>query len=371
MIAVSLRKAIVSWIDENPKDFIKLHSKDGSSSYGPDQLFDIIMGLPESNSRRETLWPLAMTLLLLCPDIALPAVHAALSDSRAKNDVHARVRQKVTFLDNVRKCLKIDGLAEYSAICMTDFAKAVYLLPRTENDLIRYVAGSDRELSALVFDSTSRIYKHNKDRGRLSQLVYDRLVAVYRANRKEFMDIAINKAYDPTSNTYITFNLSRFCREHIGRTNVQHTEELEALYPRAAPKLRRQLEYLLKSYSPGSPISSDRPTKGAPPIDKADLIVEMLRNYMENIDAALTGTRLDHKQGMKEDTKVVFDETQILESIVEASVASKHENIAKAGADFVELIYSPKNAWRWAEYAKVNPEGHLFWQYTYGPVLRS
>jgi hypothetical protein len=370
VIAVSLRRVIVAWIDENPKDFIKLYSKDGVSSYGPDQLFDIIMGLPESNSRRETLWPLAMTLLLLCPDIAVPAVHATLSDSRAKNDCHARVRQKVTFLDNVRKCLKIDGLAEHSAVCMTDYAKAVYLLPRSENDLVRYVAGSEKELFALIFEPTSRIYKHNRDRSRLSQLVFDKLVAVYRSNRQEFADIAVNKAYNPASNTYITFNMSRFYREHLTRNNTHtHGDEIEALYPRVAPKMRRQLEYLLKSYSPGSP-TTDRPVRGAPPVDKADLIVQMLLNYMENIDAALIGTRLDHKLGMNADTKLVFDETQILESIVEASVASKHEDIAKAGSDFVDLIYSPKNAWRWAEYAKMNPEGQLFWQYTYSPNLR-
>ena len=75
---------------------------------------------------------------------------------------------------------------------------------------------------------------------------------------------------------------------------------------------------------------------------------------MANIEVALAGTKLDNKIENFNDNQV-YAETEILDYIIE-----------EAGADFVELLYAPENAWRWSEYAKSNPdEGHLFWQYTY------
>jgi len=368
VIAVSLRKAIMSWIDENPNDLTRLYSIENGISFHADKLFDIIMSLPETNSRRETLWPLAMSLLLLCPDIVVPAVHATLSDVRARNDYnYARVSKKVVFLDNVRKCLKIDGLAELAAICLTDFAKAVYTMPRTDNDLVRYVIANEKELCTLIFDTQSRIYKHNRDRARLSQLVSDKLLAIYRASKKEFHDIVLTKAFYPSANTYVTYNMARFRRDHRRKTNVElQCKDLGDTIGLAAPKIRRHLQHLLKTFSPGSPSSlADRPSKGAIPVDKVDLIIEMLRNYMANIEVALAGTKLDNKIENFNDNQV-YAETEILDYIIEEAVGSKDLDIAEAGADFVELLYAPENAWRWSEYAKSNPdEGHLFWQYTY------
>ena len=361
----------MSWIDENPNDLTKLYSVENGVSFHADKLFDIIMSLPETNSRRETLWPLAMALLLLCPDIIVPAVHATLSDVRARNDYnYARVSKKVVFLDNVRKCLKIDGLAELAAICLTDFAKAVYMMPRSDNDLVRYVIANEKELCTLIFDPQSRIYKHNRDRARLSQLVSDKLLAIYRANKKDFHDIVLNKTYHPSANTYVTYNMAKFCRDHQRKTNVKlENKDFGDTVPVAAPKIRRHLQYLLKTFSPGSPSSlPDRSSKGAIPVDKVDLIIEILRNYMSNIEVALAGTKLDNKMENSNDSQV-YAETEILDFIIEEAVGSKDPDVAEAGADFVELLYAPENAWRWSEYAKSNPdEGHLFWQYTYYPL---
>jgi hypothetical protein len=367
VVAVSLRKAIMSWIDENPNDLTKLYSVENTVSFHADKLFDVIMSLPETNSRRETLWPLAMSLLLLCPDVVVPAVHATLGDSRARNDYnYSRVSKKVIFLDNVRKCLKIDGLAELAAICLTDFAKAVYMMPRTDNDLVRYLIAYEKELCIMIFDTQSRIYKHSRDRSRLSQLVSDKLFAIYRANKKEFWDIALHKTYHPSANTYVTYNMARFCRDHERKTNVKlHCEDFGDSILIAA-KIRRHLQHLLKTISPGSPSAlPDRSSRGALPVDKIDLIIEMLRNYMSNIEIALAGTKLDNRMENSSD-KQVYAETEILDFIIEETVGSKDPDIAEAGADFVELLYAPENAWRWSEYAKANPdEGHLFWQYTY------
>jgi hypothetical protein len=360
----------MTWIDDNPDEFIKLYQRGDQVSTHAGNLFDIIMNLTDQNSRRETLWPVAMALLLLCPDSIAPAIRATLNpEYRPRNDAnYASVSKKIILLDMIRKCLKIDGLAELAAICMTDCAKAAYLLPKDENpDLRRYVVNNKNDLHNLIFNGSSRIYKHNKDRARLSELVLDKIIAVFRADHNEFIELAINKAYLPGSNTYITFNMARFCREYLRRTRLSSGhDEISGIYPTIAPKMRRELLTLLQSYSPTSPTSPDRtPSKGAPPVDKADIIAEILRNYVSNIDIALEKTKLDDKFGASDD-QVVFAETSILEHIIEESVACRHPEIAEVGADFLELLYVPENAWRWTEYAKFNPDGgQLFWQYTY------
>ena len=359
----------MAWIDENPEEFVKLYSVDEKVSYHAEKLFDIIMGSSDMNNRRETLWPLAMSLMLLCPENLSAAVHAIISDSRNRKEYTGqRISKKVVFLDNVRQCTRIDALSEISAICITDFAKAAYLFPRDpHSEIQRYIAANEKEVTTLILDPSSRLYKNNRDRSRLSQLVLDKLIAIYRADPKEFNDIVANKAYNSSANTYITFNMARFCREYSRRTHIKlKSNDFGDLYRVIARRIRRQLQYLLQAFIPASPTSPDRqPAKGAPPVDKADLIIEILRDYCSNIDCALVGTKLDDKL-QSDDDQQVLAETAILDYIIEESVASKHPEIAEAGADLVELIYAPENAWRWVEYARANPdEGHFFWQYTY------
>ena len=368
VVAISLRRAIMAWVYENPEEFVDLYSNDEKISYHAEKLFDIVLGSPDMNNRRETLWPLAMSLLVLCPENLSTAIHAIISDSRNRKEYTGpRISKKVVFLDNVRQCTRIDALSEIAAICITDLAKAVHLFPRDQQqEMQRYVAANEKEVTTLILDPSSRLYKNNKDRSRLSQLVLDKLIAIYRSDPKEFNDIVTNKAYNSSANTYITFNMARFCREYSGRTHIKlKSDEFEDLYRAVAPRIRRQLQYLLQNFTPTSPASPDRqPAKGAPPVDKADLIIEILRNYCSNIDCALVGTKLDKLQS--DDDKNVYAETAILDYVIEESVASKHPEIAEAGADLVELIYAPENAWRWAGYARANPdEGHFFWQYTY------
>jgi hypothetical protein len=373
VVAMSLRKAIMSWIDENPKDFARMYSRENAISTHADKLFEVIMALPDSQSRKETLWPVSITLLLLCPDIIVPTVHAFLNSPSGKSDTNmARISKKLVFLDNIRKCLKIEGLVETAVMCLTDYAKAVYLLPHHDyGDLIRYAMGTEKTVHSLIFDSNSLLYKAVRDRGRLAQLVLDKLTAIYRADPREFAEIILTKAYDPNSNTYITYNISRFGRAHHKQTNQKvKLEEFDALPDLAAPKIRRQLQYLLKTFSPGSPASIDRPSlKGAAaPVDKIDLIIEILRTLQDHIAIALSGTKLDDKLNLIDSPQAEL-ETSILDFILEESVASGQPEIAEAGADLVELLYAPENAWRWAEYAKVKKDdGHLFWQYTYNLV---
>lgn len=367
-LAVSLRRAINAWIDENPGEYVTLFSKEDEISYHSEKLFDIVIGLPDLSNRRDTLWPLCMCLALFCPETLTFAIRAILTDSRSKREFnYTRVTKKIVFLDNVRQCLRIDGLCEIAAICMTDLAKALYLFPRDQSELVRYVFSTEKEVYNLIFDPNSRLYKQNKDRARLSQLVLDKLVAVYRYDKKEFMDICVSRAYQTSASTYVTFNMAKFCREYFGRTRVKvTTDDIGELPSLMAPRVRRLLQSLLQSLFPSSPASPDRPSngKGAGPVEKADLIVEILRTYGHCIDVALLGTRLDEK--VKANGEVLYAETAILDYIIEETVASKNSEIAEAGADFVELLYAPENAWRWTEYAKVNlDEAHLFWQYTY------
>ena len=367
VVAMSLRKVIMSWIDESPEDFVRMYSRENAISTYADKLFETIALIPDSQTRKEMLWPVSMTLLLLCPDVIVPAVHAFLNSSGKTDSNIARISKKLIFLDNVRKCLKIDGLVETAVMCLTDYAKAVYLLPRHEStELFKYALGTEKMVHSLIFESNSLLYKNNRDRPRLSQLVLDRLTATYRADPRQFGEIVL-KAYDPNMNTYITYNISRFCRMYRNQTKRKLTlEEFGTIPQLAAPRMRRQLQYLLKTFSLGSATSGDRPgSKGAPPVDKADLIVEILQTFQDHLEVTLSGTKLDDTISGG-DNPQVDTETAILDFILEESVASRHPDIAEAGADLVELLFAPENAWRWAKYAEVKrDDGHLFWQYTY------
>jgi hypothetical protein len=373
-VAISLRKAIMAWIDEHPDEFTSIYTTENPISYHAEKIFDIVMSTPDVNNRRDTLWPLAMSLILLCPDTIRLAVHAIIHDIRNRKEYnYSRISKKILFLDNVRQCARIDALAEISAVCMTDFAKAVYSFPRDpNNELQRYALGQEKEMTGLILDPASRIYKTNKDRHRLSQLVMDKLIAVYRYEPKDFNEIATRQAYMSSANTYITFNMARFCREYSRRTQVKLDMScFEGVYRVVAPKMRRQLKESLELFVPTSPSSLERTpaksTGGAAPVERSDLIVETLQNYLSNLECALIGTKLDDKL-TAEEVKTVEDETAILDFIIEESVACKFVAIAEAGADLVELIYAPVNAWRWSKFAERNPnEGQVFWQYTYEP----
>src|SRR5271169_6062891 len=82
VVALSLRKVIMSWIDEYPDDFIKIHSQSETITFQAEKMFEVIINTPDINNRKETLWPLAMSLALLCPESLSVAIHAILTDSR-------------------------------------------------------------------------------------------------------------------------------------------------------------------------------------------------------------------------------------------------------------------------------------------------
>jgi hypothetical protein len=86
VVAVSLRKAIMAWIDENPDDFIKIYSQNEQIAFHAEKIFEVVFSIPDINNRKETLWPLAMSLNLLCPETLGLAIHAILTDSRNRKD---------------------------------------------------------------------------------------------------------------------------------------------------------------------------------------------------------------------------------------------------------------------------------------------
>ena len=113
VVAVSLKKAIMAWIDESPDDFIKIYSQNEQISFHAEKIFEVVFSIPDINNRKETLWPLAMSLALLCPETLGLAIHAILTDSRNRKDYSLpRISKKVVFLDNVRQCSRIEATYE-------------------------------------------------------------------------------------------------------------------------------------------------------------------------------------------------------------------------------------------------------------------
>lgn len=82
MAAVVLRRAIWSWIESYPMEFMQLCQSQKRLDGGPEVLFDICNTLADTTRKKAILWPLQTLLLILCPDLLLAAT---VSESRGIN----------------------------------------------------------------------------------------------------------------------------------------------------------------------------------------------------------------------------------------------------------------------------------------------
>eukprot|EP01094_Clydonella_sp_ATCC50884_P006709 TRINITY_DN1591_c0_g1_i1.p1 TRINITY_DN1591_c0_g1~~TRINITY_DN1591_c0_g1_i1.p1 ORF type:complete len:2499 (-),score=1256.67 TRINITY_DN1591_c0_g1_i1:167-7663(-) len=143
-VARVLRKAIWNWIDHYPMEFVSLCQKGVRLPGNPDTLFDTFDSWAgSSNSKRKEFWPVMTMLLILCPDIMLETV-------QEKADGH---KSKSKFLENLKKSLKSNKLADVSAICYVDIFKASTFVSKSDMSALRHIVPAiETELKERLFN---------------------------------------------------------------------------------------------------------------------------------------------------------------------------------------------------------------------------
>ncbi|EFA82125.1 neurofibromin [Heterostelium album PN500] len=139
-----LRKAVWNWIDNYPMEFVTLCKMCERLPGQPDVLFDVLDGWAKKTAHKNSFWPLQTMLLILCPDIML-AIH--------KNEKSADTAKKESFLDSLKKSLKVPKLADVAAICYVDICKASTFVSKSEMSALRYIVpGIETELKERLFN---------------------------------------------------------------------------------------------------------------------------------------------------------------------------------------------------------------------------
>lgn len=144
-VARVLRKAIWNWIDHYPMEFVSLCQKGVRLPGNPDALFDIFDSWAgSSNSKRKEFWPVMTMLLILCPDIMLETV---------KDTTSSEHKGKSKFLENLKKSLKSNKLADVSAICYVDIFKASTFVSKSDMSALRHIVPAiETELKERLFN---------------------------------------------------------------------------------------------------------------------------------------------------------------------------------------------------------------------------
>ncbi|KAI9310474.1 hypothetical protein BX666DRAFT_2126182 [Dichotomocladium elegans] len=143
-LAVVLRRAIWSWIENFPSEFIDLCHEQKRLEGGPEILFDICDSLADVTRRKAIFWPLQTMLLIIAPDVLLTSVLAEGRDAQNK---------KTIFLNTLKRSLKGSRMAELAAICYIDICKAATYVSDPEDSALRLLVPEvESELINKLFD---------------------------------------------------------------------------------------------------------------------------------------------------------------------------------------------------------------------------
>ncbi|CBQ70693.1 related to Neurofibromin [Sporisorium reilianum SRZ2] len=155
-VALTLRRAIWSWIQYHPTEFATMAAANRRFEGSPDLVFDQVYTLADTTKRKIAFWPMLTSLLILCPDLV---GKAAVGENRKASGSLAK---KLSFIDGLRRAPRNTALVDVATLCCIDLFKAAASVPRSENGLRLIVHDLEAELKERLFDPKRPLASGNK-----------------------------------------------------------------------------------------------------------------------------------------------------------------------------------------------------------------
>ena len=144
-IAVLLPETIGCWIDNNPDEFVQLHTTEKRLDGGCEFLFDMSNSMAEDVRLNEFLWPFQTSLVLLIPEAFWVAGN--MQDAR-----NGSVAKKASFLEGLRQSLRSSRSSSTAASCLVGICKVAHHFPSdSDAALLSYALDVQLEVREEVF----------------------------------------------------------------------------------------------------------------------------------------------------------------------------------------------------------------------------
>ncbi|KAI9677299.1 MAG: Ras GTPase activating protein ira2 [Trizodia sp. TS-e1964] len=144
-IAILLPCLITSWIENDPAEFIELHTSRKRLDGSVDVLIDMSEAIADGSRNRSLVWPFQFALILLIPDVFW--VVGNIGDPRSGS-----VTKRAFFLEKMRKNLRSSNRCNASAFCLITLCRLARHFPTdTDSAYLSYALDVQNEIREEVF----------------------------------------------------------------------------------------------------------------------------------------------------------------------------------------------------------------------------
>lgn len=342
-VAKSLRKAIWNWIDHYPVEFVKLCQSGGRMGQPPEQLFDVFDSWCASSSRKQHFWPIQTMLLILFPDSMMQA-----SSDRAKVSPSESIKNKTKFLENIKKALKSQKLAEAAVVCYVDICKASIYVSNSAQSALRWIVPEvEVELKDRLFNPQQLFKGTEKDTEADRALMVDLLVALYRLSHRKVMNSlfqdCLSASSPPLFRTVLVECVLTLATE---KSHLPWNPTISDVYGPHSGNFRQLFSELeLKIRSVVDPAIAAASTKAAKALDTSrqliDISTKLTRLFRVDPNLPLFSLRNIPPQKNMEEVRT------ILKGLCAFSCHFSHPDLADEATQALLVLHQPENIARW------------------------
>ncbi|CDR87933.1 related to Neurofibromin [Sporisorium scitamineum] len=244
-VALTLRRAIWSWIQYHPTEFANLVTADRRFEGNPDLVFDQVYTLADTTKRKIAFWPMLTSLLILCRNVV---VTAAVGENRKAS---GSVAKKLSFIDGLRRSPRNTALVDVATLCCIDLFKAAASVPRSENNGLRHIVlDLEAELKERLFDPKRPLASGNKPIELM--LMVDFFAALFRLDPQQAIRELVPVCMAESSPIHFKIALVKACVVLASeRHRLPWAPDVSLLYPHISRQLRaffRETTYRLPRF---------------------------------------------------------------------------------------------------------------------------
>ncbi|CAO1638983.1 unnamed protein product [Sympodiomycopsis kandeliae] len=339
--ALTIRRMAWVFIVYHTAEFANLHATNRRMEGGVEALFDQAFAIADTTRRKQSIWPMLTSLLLLCPDyitkIASGDARGGGSNSGGSKgssnnwsaSSSASVEKKMTFLEALRKGLRTSKLADISAVCCMDLCKAATYTPPGDTGLRALVADLVTELRERIFDPQKPIMNSAKQI-ELS-LIVEGFVTSFCLDPKSTLQTIIPVCIADSSPAAFKVGFLRAVTQMSCDMKMSWNPQIESVYPIISFWLRQTFKNILyRQLKPGAAANGGSKSsrgffKGGSSAEDAaagrmQIIHAILSLWRTNLRSASHGLSLNQSIRMASlsASGSIYDPDQLLEGAMQA-----------------------------------------------------
>lgn len=152
-----IRRAIWNFIELFPEQFREIQRQNISFSTLADNLFDYYAKFADNQRRKNAIWPLLTSLILLNPDVLSSVVF--MSQTASTESLSKKVFPYAYFLESLKQSHKQSKNSPLAYICLIDLCKAAVIVKDEKSNALKsLVPGIEQELAAKFFNPSKAFW---------------------------------------------------------------------------------------------------------------------------------------------------------------------------------------------------------------------